>query len=367
LRRSVAILPRFAACLLGFVCIEAAVFHSGFYASILEPASSAGTLETLIRNERNRAVDDRNQVLAVGDSRMGMLPRMANQAQVGYTFASIALGGTTPRCWYYMLRDTDPSARRYRAVVLTVDDYELRDLSEDIRNRISDLHYLIARLRLSDLAEFSGSYPRPADRWTAARGILLKGLVCQRDFQEFLLHPAARLAMVKLYRAGSAGWFYDFQPDSHSLAGLEVDWGAKKIQYPPGLTETERRFVADVLLRPEPPQTGWYRAYLRHWFGRIVEHYRGSGTKVIVLRLPRAPVLPPGQPVPAPPRENPLRALAAAPGVVLLDEHRFDELERPELFGDPLHLNAEGIRRFSRILAEEARRILGPPAGAHAL
>jgi hypothetical protein len=62
-----------------------------------------------------------------------------------------------------------------------------------------------------------------------------------------------------------------------------------------------------------------------------------------------------------------LRALAAEPDVVLLDEHRFDELERPELFGDPLHLNGEGILRFSRILAEEVRRVLGPPAGSHAL
>jgi hypothetical protein len=59
--------------------------------------------------------------------------------------------------------------------------------------------------------------------------------------------------------------------------------------------------------------------------------------------------------------------LAAQPGVVLLDEHRFDELERPELFGDPLHLNGEGVLRFSRILAEEVRRILGPPAVVHAL
>ncbi len=339
-----------------FLVFEAGLFHTGFYASILEPASAAGTLETRIRNEQIRPVRDRNQVLGVGDSRMPLLPRVANETHSGYTFASIALAGTTPRCWYYMLRDTDPTARRYRAIVIPLNDYQLRDPSEDIRNRLSDLHYLVARLRLADIGEFSASYPRPADRWIAARGIALKGLVYQRDFQEFLLHPAARLATVKLYRADSAMWFYDFEPEAHGLAGLAVDWQTRRIQFPPGLTDAQRQLITDVLLRTAPPQTGWYAAYFRYWLGRILDHYRGSGTKLVLLRLPRAPVVRPDPP--APEVKDPLREFAARPDVLMLDEHRFDELERPELFGDPLHLNAEGIRRFSHMLAEEMRRAL---------
>jgi hypothetical protein len=116
--------------LLLFASIEAAVFHSGLYLSIVEPASSAGMVETLTRNERNRAVDDRNRVLAVGDSRMGILPRMANERNVGY---------------------------RYAAVVIGVDDYDLRDVPDVFQERISDLNYLAGRLRVSDLAEFSES------------------------------------------------------------------------------------------------------------------------------------------------------------------------------------------------------------------
>ena len=69
---------RLAAGLLLYALFEGALFHTGFYSSILDPSSSTGTLETLVRNEQNRAMADHNQVLCVGDSRMGILPRMAN-------------------------------------------------------------------------------------------------------------------------------------------------------------------------------------------------------------------------------------------------------------------------------------------------
>jgi hypothetical protein len=264
-----------------------------------------------------------------------------------------------------MLRDTDPTARRYAAVAIPFNDYDVPDVPDVLEERILDLNYLVGRLRVTDLAEFAGSYGKPPNRWTAFRGVLLRGMVYQRDFQEFLLHPAARLALVKLVSQDHGDWAYNFVPENHSLEGLRVDWAAKKIDYPPGLSESQRHAIADVLLRPDTPQTGASAAYYRYWLGRILEHYRDSGTKFIFLRLPRAPVIRPNPPTPLP--DSPVRALASHPAVVLLDEHRFDELERPELFGDALHLNGEGILRFSRILAEEARRVLGPPGEAHAL
>src|SRR6266446_4087998 len=113
-------------CVLGFLLVETLVFHTSLYPSILSTDSSTGVLETLLYNERHRDVRDRNQVLAIGDSRMGFLPRYGNELTpgTGYTFASIATPGATPRCWYYMLRDVDPTRRRYAAIVIAVEDYE---------------------------------------------------------------------------------------------------------------------------------------------------------------------------------------------------------------------------------------------------
>src|SRR5713226_4341081 len=108
--------------LFGFFLVEILVFHTNLYPSILSTSSSTGTLETFLQNELSRVVTDRNQVLAIGDSRMGFFPRYANELkpEIGYTFATIATPGSTPRCWYYMLRDADPTRRRYSAIVIAV-------------------------------------------------------------------------------------------------------------------------------------------------------------------------------------------------------------------------------------------------------
>jgi hypothetical protein len=49
----------------------------------------------------------------------------------------------------------------------------------------------------------------------------------------------------------------------------------------------------------------------------------------------------------AQPAGAPFARLASRPGMYLLDEHAFDEFERPELFADLHHLNAAGRARFS--------------------
>src|SRR5205807_440849 len=133
----------------------------------------------------------------------------------------------------------------------------------------------------------------------------------------------------------------------------------RTVHYPEGASDAQKKLVQDVLLREFPPQAGVRTAYFRKWYGRIVDHYRGSGTKLIFVRVPRAPVIPPGN---LPPRmDSAVRQLGSTPDVVVMDENHLNDLERPELFGDPLHLNGEGQTRFSHILARDCRKILGPP------
>jgi hypothetical protein len=139
---------------------------------------------------------------------------------------------------------------------------------------------------------------------------------------------------------------------------LEIDWQHNVAHYPASFTAEQRKLVQDVLFGPKPPDAGVLTAYLRRWYGRIIDHYRGSGTKLIFLRVPRAPQAPPEPP---PKLNSAIRQIASQPDVVVLDEHLFDQLERTDLFADPMHLNGEGMNRFSRILATEVQRVLGPP------
>jgi hypothetical protein len=343
-----------------FAGLELLFFHTGLYSSVIEPGSSTGFMELQLRNEIRRSKPNRNQVLAVGHSRMALLPRVVNEMQpgTGYTFATVGLGGTTPRIWYYSLRAVDPTARNYAAIVIPTDDFNEPDTYDHQSERETDLHYLIARLGFQDLFELPWTYQSNQLKWVAFRDILLKGFVYKRDFLEFLEHPLARIAKARYYASDSAGWYYGYGGVDKNLAGLEVDWPRKTMRFPDRIPEDERKQIEGTMFSRLPPDAGRETAYLRYWYGRILDHYRGSGTKIFFLRVPRAPVSPPD---PAPKINSAVRQIASQPDVVVLDEHLFDQLEHPALFWDALHLNREGSERFSRMLATEIRRVLGPP------
>ncbi len=343
-----------------FAALEAILFHTGLYSTYVEPDSTTGFMELQLRNEIRRAKPDRNQVLAVGHSRMALLPRVVNEEKpgTGYTFATIGLGGTTPRDWYYALRAVDPKARNYAAIVIPSDDYNEPDTFDYQSERETDLHYLIARLELRDLREFPWTYRDKKLQWAIVRGMILKGTIYKRDFLEFVQHPAARIAKARYYASDSAGWYYGYGGADENLTGLQIDWQRKTMQIPSRVPENRRRDIESELFSARPPDQGRETAYLRYWYGRMVDYYRGSGTKLIFLRVPRAAVSPPDAP---PKLASAVRQIASQPDVNVLDERLFNQLEHPDLFWDGWHLNRDGMEQFSRILATEVRRVLGPP------
>lgn len=354
------VLARLAATAIFFASFEAFIFHTRLYPSILEPDSTTGRFETRIRNELKRPKNDPNQILVIGDSRMALLPRVANEmvSETAYTYGNISLGGITPRCWYYALRAADPTARGYKAVLMSSNDYNEPDTPEDVSDRETDVHYLAARLTLGDLGGFPWTYHSYSLKWLAARDMLLKGMLYKRDFTAFLANPKARLASVRQSNDHSAEWLYAFPGNDVSLAGLEIDWQHRTARFPDRFTPEQRQAITEAHLHAPFEQTGLYTKYLSYCYGRVLNYYRGSGTKLIFLRVPRAPVSPPDQP---PKPDSAVRRLAAEPNVVLLDEHLFDTLERPEFFQDAWHLNRAGLEKFSKMLALEIRKTLGPP------
>lgn len=343
---------------IGFWAVEFALFRTGAYYTILRPDSSTGSVETYIHNELKRTRHNPHEVLTIGDSRMGFLPRYANeiQAETGYEYASIALGGATPRDWYFMLRGADPSANRYSAIVVAVEDYEDSEIGEDFSIRAADLSYVIGRLKYSDIPEFARSFHDPELEWAAVRGGLLKGLIYKRDFQDFLLHPTERIDMAKLARKDSYLWFYNYAGTNQSMEGVAVDFNNRTITVPPGFTDAQKAAYQLRFLAPPLPYTGMRTAYLHQWLGKIYEHYRGSKTRLVFLHLPRGPFIRPDQPALNP--HSSVRELAGRPEVILMPEHIFDSIERPGLFIDQMHMNGPGSAEFSRILAKQVSHTL---------
>ncbi len=336
--------------------MEAFLFRTNLYRRALLPFSTTGAVEMVLDAELNRPIRHPKQVLAIGDSRMALRIWLANRMDTGYTFGFAGMAGTLPRVWFYLLRDVDTNRNKYAGILLPVDDYDDEDW-EDLANRSSDLRYLIYRLRYSDLFEFAGSYTTRDQQWIAARGTLLRGLVLKEDVQEFLRGPSRRMEDVRAQVGTWYGVQQDYAGPDTKMTGLAVDWSTRKVTYPGRLTAAERKSVDEVLLRGSTQQTGARAAYMRKWFGKIVDRYEGSRTKLIFYRVPRGPLVRPANPLLR--KTHSIRELAVKPNVILLDEHLFEVLEKPELFADMMHLNAEGSRRFTELLASEVGRVLG--------
>jgi hypothetical protein len=291
---------------------------------------------------------------------MGYVPKVVDlrPRQTGYAVRTAVVAGSDPRSWYYLLRDLDPTARRYRAIVFGVDDYDDEDRASSPDGDLSALHYCIARLRWGDAIKFAQSFHSREFQWEAFRGAVLKGIALQSDIQAFLSHPLKRIAYIRLCHQGFPNWTYDYVETSRNMGGLQIDWSTLTAAYPPGMTEEQKQTVRAWLIHEPNPQTGRLAHFFRTWLGRTADRYRESRTKIVFFRLPRGPIPRPDYLVKK--RSSSIRELASRPNVILANEHLFDCLEHPEFFKDAMHLNRDGVERFSAMLADEVARILGP-------
>jgi len=350
-------LPRLLLAVVLFCTLEFAVFRSGWYTRYLEPDSTAGSMQIVLHIERQRYQPGTPRVLALGDSRMALLERVADgmTGETPYRFDTISLAGTHPRCWYYMLRDIDPDARHYSAIVIPLASYQDEDL-ENLADADVDIYYLVPLLRLSDALDFSMSFESWDLRRIALQDTLFKGLAYKRDLWAFAADPHGRMNRVHWARTDAAAANYAFVGPHNTMEGLQVDWDARKIvRYPDSTTPQIRSGLRDELLRPTGEYTGKRTAYLRKWLGRIVNRYRGSPTRLIFMRLPRGPLIRPYV-VNAP--TSAVREIAARADGVLIDKDYFDQLEQPPLFRDALHLNEKGCEEFTVLLVRKVTDIL---------
>ncbi|HXN48159.1 MAG TPA: hypothetical protein VN893_16040, partial [Bryobacteraceae bacterium] len=202
-----------AACI-GVTALDALLFRTGFYATLLDPESSTGAFEWMLRTEleAQRRYGDR-MVVTIGNSRFFWSPRVLDNrpGPHKYVLRCASIPGTDARAWYYLVRDMDPTARRYRALVFGVDDYDDEDRGASPGGDIRDLHYAIARLRLTDTFEFARSFDGWELRFAALRGGLLKGIVYQNDLQAFLSNPRTRLLHVRWFDRDRANAIYNYE------------------------------------------------------------------------------------------------------------------------------------------------------------
>ena len=360
-----------AAGLLSFFCLDALVFRIGPYIKFLEPDSSTGLFEQILSSEKFAQTQHGDNLVATfGDSRLAYYPRVSAEVEksTGIFLRNAGVAGSSARIWYYMLRDLDPAASRYRAIVISVNQYDDIDDGSQPADDLRTVHYVAARLRLTDIPQLATSFNDPNARWQAFRDSFFRGLAFQQDALAFLANPSSRFMKVAQSDKGYVQWAFDFVDTSRNMRGVQIDWKANKADFPADMDPSQRDTVNNFTLRQPAVQAGLIAAYRREWFGRIIDRYRGSRTKIIFIALPRGPYVRPAEftPKPAKPYGSVVREFARQPNILISDELAFQSLERPELFKDGLHLNDAGCRQFSILLSNEVARLLAtsPKTGA---
>ncbi len=349
--------------LLSFVLVEALLFRSGWYDRFLEPNSSAGNVESHLYWMRQYSPSHAGEVLVVGDSRVaeGFSQKIANQDTLvngREYFWNGGLAGTTPRVWYYFLRDADPSRQRFRAIVIGLDHYSDQDSYDPLADRLIDLNFVVSRLGIVDVWPFASSMNDPAKVRLALSQGLLKGTVFRRDVQVFLENIPDRLKNIKILRTEGFRLQYEYGGKQEDLDGLTLDRSSHELYFPARLTGSQRQSIKVTVTPGLPAQNGEMTRYRKLWLGRILELYRYSGTRIFFVELPRAPLHPVYSDAPM----DFVEWAGQQTRVTVVDKETFRDLEQPIYFGDGLHLNHLGRGEFSVRMARILAASLG---GSH--
>ena len=348
-------------CLLGvllFFLIDGAIFRSGWYFRRVAPLSSLGQMAIAIDDIRHIPTG-KHAVLVIGDSRAGegfSMPtaqRAASAMDLPYVFYNAAVAGTTPRVWYYLLRQIDNPGERLAAVAVMVTSYH-DDEPEDLAERPSDIAFVHPLLTLTDLTDFPGSFPSGATRLQAVEAILFKGLFYGADVRSFLANPAERIRSVAAWHRHGFEWIRNYPGRDPSLQGLGLDLTTGKLTVPAGAPSLQTDMLpsyAEELRRfhGRPPDNAGAAAYRREWLGRIAALCRQANVRLFVYRIPRGPLHDLVDADDAP--TGVLADMAQAGSLELLPARLFDDLERPEFFFDRLHMDSAGRALFSDRLA----------------
>jgi hypothetical protein len=335
--------------LAAFICIDGVVFHTRLYTSILAPDSYAGRIAVAARAEKQRPSSGLKEVLVLGDSRMaeGFSAAVADKLSsvAGFKFVNLAGPASPVNIWPYMLREVDPTTRRYWAIVVPYGiGYEPNN-AENLR-----ISMAASLLRYEDCFNFASGFQQWSGRFRAFTACILRGSAFQSDVVDLLEHPIARIRSIQLepQRVRSRNAYKGRDSD---IVGTSYDPRTGQITFPPQLTEAQRDAIRDSLAQPSQSETQRFLKMQRDGIQQILSRYSASPTEIVLTPIPRGPFA--GLPGAS------MTFHAAFPSVMMqkaaysLPEQTFNFLEKPEYYFDGYHLNARGRQRFTETLVAE--------------
>lgn len=330
-----------------FFALDAVVFRSGIYTFWLDPFSKDGVISRAL----TRVVPPAGNriVLVLGDSRIGegfsapIANARATAEGAALTFVNGAVPASSLRIQYLLLRAHVARGNPPAIAVLMTPTYR-DDEAEDMADRALDPGLAHMLLGIGDIADFPWTFPSWRMRAVALRTVLLAGYDYKADVLGFLAAPRRRIGLAFAQNRDGFRWVdaYDGRPER--LAARE----------PACEADTPTPCGPGVEAPPANPASARYRTL---WLDRIAVLCRQAGIRLVMLEIPRGPYHHGAGPTAA---EGSLAAQSAAGALEAIPAEAFRALERPRYFFDDLHLNAEGRRRFSAMLADRIIALPGP-------
>ena len=332
-----------------FICVDGAIFHSGLYVSILAPSSYAGRMAAITRAEKNRASSGLKEVLVLGDSRMaeGFSPAVADKLSSldGFKFVNLTEPASAVNIWDYMLREVDPTRRRYWAIVVPYGIGFEPSSADPLR-----ISMAAPLLRYGDCFNFASAFQRWSGRFRAFTACILRGSAFQSDVVDFLEHPIARIRSVQQEpRRLQARDIYKGR--DYDIVGTSYDPKTGQVTLPPRLSEAQRDAIRDSLVKPSQSETQDFLRMQRDGIQRILNRYSASSTEIVLTPVPRGPFA--GLPGASMTFHAAFPTITTQRAVFSLPEQTFDFLEKPEYYFDGYHLNSKGRQRFTETLVTE--------------
>jgi hypothetical protein len=340
---------------------EALLYRTGLYYRLAEPDSNTGAVvNALLLLEQEYQPGARN-VLVLGDSRVGegIWAQQVEARASAFNVINLAVPGSTPRTWDYLLREVHRRGFRPHPVVLGT-LYAPRPIGDSADWPLDPVH-AAPLLGLRDARTFERSFNSAAMRERARHAVWFPALALRQDTLAAVRAPLERWHKLRSYRPallaampaypGNGGRMPELAFDAHATVS---DWaGADAVQ----------RGKVEALLRdfhtPPPPElVRAGRAFRAVWFGRIAALAARHDAALLLFPLPRGPY-PALLPAPSPPD---LGDAGQAPGLRALPADFSQALEQPGFFFDELHLNAAGRVQLSAALGAELQVRLAPDA-----
>lgn len=357
--------------LLTFFVLDAALFRSGLYAMVQAPQSPAGSFFYGVFFERHRAADPNRDIIVFGNSKIEVgFDALAHQQQHpedSYRWFNGASSSSTMRWWYYKLQFIDPHRDRYKAVVIPINGYLVRPVAHDPGDDFRLAVALNPLLNLDQWGSLISSIEDPDAQFKTELLAAFPSHGYASDIMDFISHAPIRIARVALrYWQGAYSKPYAGLGDEN-MSALKLDPATGRVLQWPAHFDS---FAKDEFLKQMKPQGDQQKLAQRYidydvkWLQAIIDYYRGSKTKVVILPVPAYAMKFPGV-APLPNAPDVRNLLDPSSNVIFLDDKTYQRFETLSYFHDSLHLDSSGRRDFTDALTQDVENVLATFGASH--